>query len=215
MLKIAYSQTSDCGDIGNSLASDQNTVRRSGVSAAQVSATFYLDTNNSASCSGTITRWRYCYFPSQAELDAPPSVQFAVYRLNQTGNGYDRVSRVYTAFGLDDIDATIDCQILQLRQNRFAQVQAGDVIGACIYQPTSNASPLDVIGRRATGQSLMQGARGACSFNSLPESTNQLTSRDDLVMLIYADQIFQNNIMPRKLCKNNYITIEYKIIMSK
>lgn len=163
-----------------------------------MSAAFYLDTNNSASCSGTITGWRYCYFPSQADLDAPPSVQFAVYRLNQTGNGYDRISRVYTALGLDDIDSTVDCQVLQLRQNQFAQVQTGDVIGACVYRPTSNASPLDVIGRGGTGQSLMQG--GACSFNSLPETTNQLTSRDGLVMLIYADQIFQN--MPCKFCRN-------------
>ena len=199
VLKLAYSQTFDCGEIGNPLASSQNTVRRS-VSATQVSAAFYLDTNNSASCSGNVTRWRYCYFPSQADLDAPPSVQFAVYRLNQTTNSYDRVSRVYTAFGVDDIDATIDCQILQLGRNQFAQVQTGDVIGACIYRSTSNSSPLDVIGRRTTGQSsLMQG--GICSFNSLPVSvTNLFITRDGLVMLIYADQIFQN--MPRKF--NNY-----------
>ena len=196
MLQLAYSQTFDCGEIGNPLAIGQNTVRRS-VSATQVSAAFYLDTNNSASCSGTVTRWRYCYFPSQAELDSPPSVQFAVYRLNQTTSSYDRVSRVYTAFGMDDIDATVDCQILQLRQNQFAQVQTGDVIGACIYRSTSNSSPLDIIGREATGQSsLMQG--GTCSFNSLPASVtnNVFLTRDGLVMLIYADQIFQN--MPRK-----------------
>ena len=196
MLKLAYSQTTDCGNIGNPLTSNQNTVRRS-VSAVQVSAAFYLDTNNSATCSGTVTRWRYCYFPSQAELDAPPNIQFAVYRLNQTGSGYGRISRVYTAFGIDDIDATIDCQILQLRQNQFAQVQTGDVIGACIYQATSNASPLNVIGSGATGQSLMGGE--GCSLNSLPQSTSQLTRRDSLVMLIYADQIFEN--MPRKSCK--------------
>lgn len=197
MLKVAYSQISDCGDIGNPLASNLNTVRQS-VSATRVSAAFYLDTTNSASCSGTVTRWRYCYFPSQAELDSPPSIQFAVYRLNQTGNGYDRVSRVYTAFGLDDIDASIDCRILQLGQNQLVQVETGDVVGACIYRSTSNASPLDIIGRGATGQSLMQG--GACSFNSLPGSvTNQLTISDGLAMLIYADQIFQN--MPRKLGK--------------
>ena len=196
MLKLTYSQTSDCGQIGNPLTSSQNAVRRS-VSAAQVSAAFYLDTNNSANCSGTVTRWRYCYFPSQADLDAPPSIQFAVYRLNQTNSGYDRVSRVYTAFGIDDIDATVDCQNLQLQQRQFAQVQSGDVIGACIYQATSSASPLNVIGSGATGQSLMEG--GGCNFNSLPRSTNQLTSRNGLVMLVYADQIIEN--MPRKSCK--------------
>ena len=199
MLKLAYSQISDCGEIGNPLASSQNAVRRSLSSSQSVSAAFYLDTSNSASCSGNVTRWRFCYFPPQADLDSPPSAQFAVYRLNQTGTGYDRVSRTYTAIGNDDIDELVDCQILQLGQNQVAQVQTGDIIGACIYRPTSNVSPLDVIRSGATGQSLMQG--GTCSFNSLPVSvTNQLTTRDGLVMLIYADQIFQNN-MPRKLLK--------------
>jgi hypothetical protein len=110
------------------------------------------------------------------------------------------VSRVYTAVGEDDVDATVDCQILQLSQNQFAQVQTGDIIGACIFRLTSNSSPLDVIGR---GQSsLMQG--GTCSFNSLPVSTtNQLITSNGLVMLIYADQIFTN--MPRKF--NNHIII--------
>ncbi len=209
MLKLAYSQPFDCGDIGNPLARGQNAVRRS-VSTTQVSAAFYLDTNNSASCSGNVTRWRYCYFPPQSDLDAPPTVQFAVYRLNQTGNGYDRVSRVYTTIGDDDIDATIDCQILQLSQNQFAQVQTGDVIGACIFRSTSNSSPLDVIGRGATGQTLMQG--GTCSFNSLPVSTtNQFITSNGLVMLIYADQIFTN--MPRKF--NNHIIICQKMYGNK
>ena len=183
--------------IGNPLTGNQNAVRRS-VSAAPLSSasgsSFYLDTNNSATCSGTVTSWRYCYFPPQSEqdVDALPSVQFAVYRLNATSNSYVRVSRVYTAFGVDDIDSTIDCRSLQLRRNQFTQVQAGDVIGACIYQPSSNAKPLNVVGRGVSGQqALMQG--GACSFNSLPQSTTQpgLTAVDGLVLLVFADQIIE------------------------
>ena len=205
VLKLAYSQTSDCGTIGNPFAGSQTALRRSGVSSvqplSQVSSAFFLDTSSTAMCSGNVTSWRYCYFPTGEDYDTQPRIQFAVYRLNQTGNSYFRVSPIYTASGLD-IDSSTDCRTLQLGQN-VAQVQTGDVIGACIFGQSSNPPPLYVIGDGATEQSLMDG--GACGFNSLPDSTNQLTSRNGLALLIFADQILQDTTVTSESC--TYIAI--------
>ena len=115
-----------------------------------------------------------------------------MYRRNGTDDNYDRVSNVFTAIAADD-DSSFDCRTLQLRQNQFVEVEIGDVIGACIYQPSSFAVPLGVVGARVGG-SLTDA--GTCSFNSLPRNVNVLpvNRRDGLILHVYASEIFQTLI---------------------
>ena len=180
--QAAFAQTFNCGTIG---AASPNGNRPFSPLRIRQSA-FYLNTNNPAVCDGNVSRWTFCYYSGQSDDDdSSPRAQFAVYRFNQSGNGYDRVSRVFTAFGDTDSDNSFDCRILQLRSRSSVQVRTGDVLGVCI----SSAQPLNIVGQGAQNFSLMEGS--ACNFNTVPNNVNPLITRDGLILHIYADAIFQ------------------------
>ena len=178
---LIAAQTFDCGSIGSDLRPTRLQPRR-------LSPALYLNTADPATCRGNVTRWKYCYYPSQSDSDELPRIQFAVYRRNETGGGYVRVSNVFTAFAADDIDASFDCRMISLQRSQFVEVKTGDVIGVCILSQS-----LDVVSTR-TGESLM--AAGTCGFNSLPVSADTfgMSTMDGLLLHVYADEIFQTLI---------------------
>ena len=155
-----------------------------------------MNTANPAPCAGNITSWRICYYgPSSVDQNSRVSYTstYAVYR--RTGSGedlrYERVGDTFraivttTSLGSDDPDrSTIDAIIQQNGFNCFddtnslnvpLSVQAGDFVGACIFDPPNvllrfSRDQLDFVGRGG-GESLLEMSNvDGCSVDSLPSS---------------------------------------------
>ena len=171
-----------CGSIGNSNENDALSAERDRM--------FYLNTANPAPCTGNVTSWRVCYYgPNQDPVDEDFFSYWATYAVyRKMGSGadeyYEQVSQLFSAVtatnNLVRIDSTgiLDAVI---RQQGFTcyddsitaplTVQAGDIIGACIFNPTNGGfftrHQLDVIGR-VNGESLLRIGSGGCSTTALP-----------------------------------------------
>ena len=161
-----------------------------------------MDTANPAPCAGNITSWRICYYgPSSVNqnLRVAYTSTYAVYRRMDSGGDirYQRVSDSFraivatNALASDDPSrSTLDAIILQNGFNCFddtnslnvpLSVQAGDFVGACIFDPPNvllrfSRDQLDFVGRGG-GESLLEMNNvGGCSVDSLPSSVQD----DDL-----------------------------------
>ena len=82
------------------------------------------------------------------------------------------------------------CRNLNLNMNAF-DIEAGDLVGACIYDlPQTNRKQMDIVGQ-ANGYSLMQMSAGSqieCGDNSMPSSisSSQLSTIDSRILHLYA-----------------------------
>ena len=157
---------------------------------------FYLNVADPAPCYGTINRWRYCFYnPDYISSACEYKTTFAVYRAVDTG--YQRVSSVITVSWLGrDINRSQDFNCYNVSVDSFT-VQAGDIVAACIYEPSSQpvilyrGSPrqLDLVGQGVAGHFLMQtNSANQCRENSLPSfvSYNQLSTRNSRILHLYA-----------------------------
>ncbi len=132
-----------CGSIGN------NNETAATASRAQI---FYLDTDNPATCSGNISSWRVCYYgPDSIDNFGSYWATYAVYRRMGSGNRvrYERVSEMFRAIRTislyTDADPIVDGEIARGGFNCYTDsidvgnspltIQAGDIIGACIFDP--------------------------------------------------------------------------------
>ena len=178
VLCLTSAQQERCGSIENSDETEATPSR------AQL---FYLDTANPANCTGNITSWRVCYYgPSSINNIGSYWATYAVYRrVVSAGSNisYERVSGIFRAIrtisgftnnpiidgeiahrGFNCYDDSIDVG------NSPLTIQAGDVLGACIFNPDNSFGvsrlPLDVIGQG--GGSLLQMGTAGCSREALP-----------------------------------------------
>ena len=183
-----------CGTLGNN-------IERSFTVASN--RKLYLDIGNPAPCAGTITNWRVCYYgPSNRTNLTSYWSTYAVYRRASSNDSYERVSDTFSAVqasGIEllayDFRGIVD-GVVQL--NGFTcyddevdsplTVQAGDVIGACIFDPDDTAlagftitrHQLNIVGRgRGNNNQLMQTMTAQCTRDSLLLSipTSELESR--------------------------------------
>ena len=102
---------------------------------------FYLNTARPALCSGTVTRWRYCYYTSNVNSNGSTDVRyrtsFAVYR-RMAGSAqpndveYRRVSEISSIVIQDYPDTDFVCDEIEVDQ---FEIEAGDIVGACIFDP--------------------------------------------------------------------------------
>ena len=82
------------------------------------------------------------------------------------------------------------CRNQILNMNAF-DIEAGDLVGACIYDlPQTNRKQMDIVGQ-ANGYSLMQMSAGSqieCGDNSMPSSisSSQLSTIDSRILHLYA-----------------------------
>ena len=117
---------------------------------------FYLNVADPASCSGIIKYFSYCYYRPAA---APSYVfTFAIYRQSGSVNGvYDIVSSVFIAERTSsDVTTDLDGEdfaCMNLTVNDTVPVNAGDVLGACISDPSGGVRQLDIVGRLRDGES--------------------------------------------------------------
>ena len=208
-LCLASAQQERCGSIGES------TELAGTPSRAQM---FYLDTANPANCTGNVTSWRVCYYgPDSVNNRGSYWATYAVYRRMGSGNNnnYERVSEVFRATraisGLQG-ESNIDGEIIQGGFNCYDDsidvgnspltIQAGDILGACVFNPNDEQInnplvgrivivarlPLDVVGE-ANGESLLQTGTDGCSRTNIPSdiSTDQLSTVNSRRLHIYAN----------------------------
>ena len=191
----------NCGSIGNT---NDNAV------TAERGRSFYLNTANPAPCTGNIISWRVCYYGPGQEPDNDEFFSYwatyAVYRKMGSGadEHYERVSQLLSAVtatnNLVRIDNTgrTDGVIRQQGFNCYDDsitaplaVQAGDVLGACVFNPEDGnfftRDQLDVVGR-VSGESLLRMGAGDCSTTALPTTiqTSQLSTVNSRRLHIYA-----------------------------
>lgn len=157
----------------------------------------YLNTEYSAPCSGTVDRVRHCYYrPATVRSNERYRVTWAVYRRMGSGNGtrYVMVDSSLRTVGrrgdrspLNANDGNFWCR--EVNVNNF-RIVAGDIVGACIYEPSArNMKQLDIVGQ-AHGYSLMQTSinENQCNDNSMPStvSHSQLSTVDSRILHLSA-----------------------------
>ena len=205
MLYLASAQQERCGSIGNS---DETAAMPS---RAQQ---FYLDIANPANCTGNITNWRVCYYgPDSINNRGNYWATYAVYRRMGSGNSvsYVRLSEIFRAIrtisGFTG-NPIVDGEIAQGGFNCYNDsidvgnsplvIQAGDILGACVFDPEDDRVPivgttimarlpLDVVGQG--GGSLLQMSTAGCSREAIPSDipANQLSTLNSRRLHIYAD----------------------------
>ena len=169
---------------------------------------FYLDTANPANCTGNITSWRVCYYgPDSINNVAGYWATYAVYQ--RMGSEYMRASEMFRAVRADKIIASlnpaVDGKIAQGGFNCYTDsidagdvpliVHAGDIVGACIFDPEDYQlvirvprRPLDVVGE-ARGETLLGMGTDGCSMDDIPSniSANQLSILNSRRLHIHAN----------------------------
>ena len=190
-----------CGSVGNS------NEERLDQAATSSSHTFYLNTANPAPCSGTVSKWRVCYYgPPDETILTSYWATYAVYRRDSASDTYNRVSDTFSAvqasgsfllvFG-DGIDGLVQVNNFTCYNDSIdasLTVQAGDVIGACVFDPEDvntlvTRLQLNVVGRSGSANSqLMQMDVTGCTVDALPPSvsTASLTLTNSTALHIYA-----------------------------
>ena len=164
---------------------------------------FYLDVNNPATCNGTITNWTVCYY---GRSDSGSYwATYAVYQRMGSGDDeyYERVSEMFTAVtstmdvgfsdGLNQMGFNCYTDFIDIGNSPLT-IQAGDIIGACVFNPSGGPRrELDIVGE-VSGESLMQ-ADIDCTMDAMLSSIQQseLQPCDDRRLHIYA------NIEPGKM----------------
>ena len=192
----------NCGSIGNS---NEN------AASAERGRFFYLNTANPAPCTGNITSWRVCYYGPNQDTDSEDRFSYwatyAVYRKMGSGadEHYEQVSQLFSAIRATnnlvriDTNGIADGVIQQQGFNCYDDsitmpltVQAGDVLGACIFNPMNgfgfSRRQLDIAGQ-VSGESLLGMGTDGCSTTALPTSikTSQLSTVESRRLHLYAN----------------------------
>ena len=161
-LQGVLGQSSQCESNSNIGTNDETPYNHS------TTAGLYLNLNSSAECNGTISSYRYCYYQPVAATRHAAVV--AVYRLNQMDNIYELVVGSEHTIDLDlRVTTSTDplvCDNVNLTIP--AQLQTGDVVGACIFDDSSNREQLDLVGQSANGSTLYSASNSGCTRNNPP-----------------------------------------------
>lgn len=154
---------------------------------------FYLNTAHPALCSGTIERWRYCFYrPDTSSDNDRHRVTWAVYRRMGSGNDthYSRVeSSVRTATVRNHQMSNFGNFLCQYQNVADFDVEVGDIVEACIYESSRyyKRKQLHIVGQ-ANGYSLTQTSdESHCGDNSMPSriSTSQLSTIDSKILHLF------------------------------
>ena len=177
---VASCQGQSCGVVGSD----------AGGSAANRDRNFYLNTQDPAPCDGTINEVQYCYYKTNNKIATGGfSFTTAFYREMSPGT-YTAISNSYTTVTgyFDHGLQSFRCVTAPIPP---LQIQAGDVIGVCIYHPPLGLfgirAQLDVVGRNAgSGQYLQRASNSGCGDSAVPNTVSSLTREDSLVLHISA-----------------------------
>ena len=150
----------------------------------------YLNTASPAPCSGTIKRWRFCFHRPVTQVGSDRyRVTWAVYRRVGSGNSthYEIVrSSQRTTTRNDPSSGNFWCR----NENPpDFNIEAGDIVGACIYEPRErNREQMDIVSE-ADGYSLMEMmVTNQCGKNLIPSTilSSQLSRVNSRILHLYA-----------------------------
>ena len=147
---------------------------------------FYLNTQDPAPCDGTIDEFKYCFYRHGLSAITTDSFafKFAIYRGTSPGS-YGVVSGPFIAVREPNYKVfTFPC----LRFQVSIQIQAGDVIGACVYDPPGERKETFVVGQHAgTVRYLMTASTSQCGDSTVPSHVSSLSRVNSLVLHISAN----------------------------
>ena len=174
---------------------------------------FYLDVNNPATCNGTITNWRVCYYGRSEgrPLEVTGTsywATYAVYRRMGSGGdeSYEQVSEMFRAVrittglgdgadGLNQMGFNCYTDSIDAGDSPLT-IHAGDIIGACVFDPKDGSivtrRELDIVGEVLAGQgeSLMQADIDVdCTVDDIPSGIqlSDLRRQNNRRLHIYAN----------------------------
>ena len=156
--------------------------------AAVSTPSIYLNTAHPATCSGTVERWRLCFYrPATHEDGDRYRLTMAVYRINNTQ--YERVESSLRTITRDfpAQSSNFSCQYIDLNTADQFNIETGDIVGACIFVPTqASRERMDIVSE-ANGYSLMHNMV-RCGYRSTPPmiSSSQLSVVDSKLMHLSA-----------------------------
>ena len=128
IVSVVRSQSCNATVFGTDLQEEHSPSGRTGL---------FFDTQSPASCSGILTRWRYCFYNTNAGSEG--RVRFSIYRKNS--NSYSRVftNAVKTLPSIPS-SPSFTCHTLTPSSTNF-QVNPGDIVVTCIH----SFRPLDAV----------------------------------------------------------------------
>ena len=148
----------------------------------------YLDFNNRATCTGSLTAWHYCYYADDITATATYLVYFRIWRM-VNANNFERIHNYELRMEIDPPSngETLICETATL--NTSLDVQENDILGAYIPLTTLlGGLGLHIIARDVAGFELLTDTRGGFTpFDSTTLNTNNLESRATVGLHLYAD----------------------------
>lgn len=195
---VVSAQNTQCGSIGSS---DQRELN------GRTDQRFYLDAENPAMCTGTVTSWRVCYYGPDNARPGSYWATYAVYRRMGSGGNerYERVSQMFSAVratssllgngevdGLVQEDNYVCYDDLINSGDSPVTIEAGDVMGACVFNPSNapgnNRRQLDIVGQTG-GSSLFEMSDDGCTIEAIPSNipTNRLSNRNNRRLHLFAN----------------------------
>ncbi len=150
----------------------------------------FLNLENRAQCSGTVTAYHYCYYDLSSE--AVRIVFFMIFREN--GSEYSLVEGSHRRVTRTDSQVNgFGCDVEQLDETQQFQVQENDIIAACTVDH-SDIRPLHVLADSTGGNDIYElndfdsGSPDGCSPSELSTiRVSGLQRRDDFALHLYAD----------------------------
>ena len=151
---------------------------------------FYLDVNNPATYNGTITNWTVCYY-GRSGLGSFWAT-YSVYQTVSSGGeeSYERVSELFRAVrttlgfgdGVNEMGFNCYTDVIPVDVGDSPlPIHAGDIIGACVFDPDDDLrQQLNIVGEvRGTGESLMRVDVGgesdevSCTIDAIPSDISR------------------------------------------
>ena len=144
--------------------------------ATVTTPSIYLNTDYPAPCSGTVTRWRLCFYRPVTHEDGDRyRLTLAVYRPmhmdSDNSTQYERVEsslRTFTRI-FPTQSSDFSCQNVDLDMAKQFDIEADDIVGVCVFNPIQDArEPMDIVSE-ASGYSLLQNSVSLpCRYNTTP-----------------------------------------------
>ena len=153
--------------------------------SVESSTGFFMNDASPATCSGTLTQWRYCYYTGQTQPGA--TARLGLYR-NVGTDSYELVSGSVTLVTVSSVPSSPSfvCGAVAPPQN--VAVMPGDIIGACLPSASNAIALLSDV-----SQNMLEEARSSISTcDTLLQSTTNLGANTDWtprshLLHVYAD----------------------------
>ncbi len=141
----------------------------------------YLNLIDPANCSGTLSSYRYCHYPTTQGNPIKYNAIVAVFRLQ--GNTYVPLMGSEAAIEVTTIESFSCSASMPVAS---VLIEPGDVVGACVGpRQGGNREQLNLAGNNAPGFSVSGVSVGNCPSNDLSSATvtiNELVQFSDMIL---------------------------------